>query len=480
MTPNSFPSGEVPVAAPLDTHPTGSSIATAAARVRPAEVLGKGEPLRLAYLVPIYPMVSQSFIRREVAAVEAHGLTVHRYSLRRWSEVLVDPLDVAEQQRTRVVLDVGASGLLRAILATAVTWPRRFWRATKLAMRLGRRSQRGLLLHAIYLAEACVLRQWFQDEQVEHIHVHYGTNAAAVALLCQTLGGPSYSLTIHGACDLDNASSESLDVKVAGAIFAVAVSSYLRSQLYRCVPYEHWSKIRVVHCGLDETFLNVTATTPPSERRLAYIGRLSEEKGLPVLMRAARHLKDQGLSFELVLAGDGPMRPLVEDVIDRLGLSDFVRIIGWQTSTQVRELICRSRALVLPSYMEGLPVVLMEALALSRPVISTYVAGIPELVLPGINGWLVPPSSVEDLAAALRAALEASPLQLERMGRAGAERVLREHNALNEATRLVSLFRTATRRSSAAATSDPENLSLGASADLTPGMAFDRPLHHLG
>jgi glycosyltransferase involved in cell wall biosynthesis len=123
-----------------------------------------------------------------------------------------------------------------------------------------------------------------------------------------------------------------------------------------------------------------------------------------------------------------------------------VRITGWQTSTQVRELICQSRALVLPSFMEGLPVVLMEALALNRPVISTYVAGIPELVIPGINGWLVPASSVADLAAAMRAALEASTEQLERMGRAGADRVQREHNALNEAGMLVDLFLATTRR----------------------------------
>jgi glycosyltransferase involved in cell wall biosynthesis len=146
------------------------------------------------------------------------------------------------------------------------------------------------------------------------------------------------------------------------------------------------------------------------------------------------------------------MRAWVEDRIDRLGLTDFVRILGWQTSTQVREWIGRSRALVLPSFMEGLPVVLMEALALNRPVISTYVAGIPELVVPGINGWLVPAGSVEDLAAAMRAALDASTEQLERMGRAGAQRVLREHHAGNEAGRLVNLFLAATNRSLAAAT----------------------------
>jgi glycosyltransferase involved in cell wall biosynthesis len=407
--------------------------------------------LRLAYLVPTYPTISQSFIRREIAAVEAHGVVVQRYALRRWSEELVDPLDVAEQRRTRAVLEVGAWGLLGAALTTAVTRPRAFWRAARQAMRLGTRSQRGRFIHAIYLGEACVLRRWVQDARIEHVHVHFGTNGATVALLCRFLGGPSYSFTAHGTCEMDDASSLGLDEKVAQASFAVAVGSHLRSQLYRWVPYEHWSKIRVVGCGLDESFLNPEATPVPAARRLVYVGRLSEEKGLPVLIQAAGRLKAEGQSFELVLVGDGPLRVLVETLIDRLGLAGSVRIAGWQTSTQVREWIRASRALVLPSFMEGLPVVVMEALALYRPVISTYVGGIAELVVPGSNGWLVPASSVEDLAAAMREALVASTEQLERMGRAGAELVQRRHDARNEARTLVELFLETTGRSTATA-----------------------------
>jgi glycosyltransferase involved in cell wall biosynthesis len=405
-------------------------------------------------------MISQSFIRREIAAVEAHGVVVQRYSLRRWSEELVDPLDVAEQRRTRAVLEVGAWGLLGAALITAVTRPRVFWRAALRAMHLGTRSQRGRFIHAIYLGEACVLRRWFQDARIEHVHVHFGTNGATVALLCRLLGGPSYSFTAHGACDIDQAWTLGLDDKVAQASFAVVVCSFLRSQLYRWIPYEHWSKIRVVRCGLDESFLDPEATPVPAARRLVYVGRLSEEKGLPILIQAAGRLKAQGQSFELVLAGDGPLQPLVETLIDRLGLAGSVRLVGWQTSTQVRALIRGSRALVLPSFMEGLPVVVMEALALYRPVISTYVGGISELVVPGSNGWLVPASSDEDLAAAMRAALEAAPEQLGRMGRAGAELVRHRHDASNEAGTLVQLFLEAMGRSAVAATAaEPAGIS---------------------
>ena len=389
-------------------------------------------------------MISQTFIRREVAAVEALAVSVQLYSLRKSSDKLVDPLDVVEHERTRVVLDVGVLGLLGAMLAAALTRPRRFWRATRLAMQLGARSHRGLLRHLIYLAESCVLRRWFQDARIDHVHSHFGTNGATAALLCRTLGGPSFSLTIHGACDIDHASTEGLDLKIEGAVFVVAICSFLRSQLYRCVSYPHWSKIRVVRCGLDADFLKATATPVPTARRLLFIGRLSEEKGLPTLIEAAGRLKAEGQSFELIVVGDGPTRPLVEELIDHFDLAGSVTLAGWQTSTQVRDLISSSRALVLPSFMEGLATVLIEAMALNRPVISTFVGGIPELVVPGVNGWLVPASSVEDLAAAMSAALEATTEQLERMGRAGAEAIQPEHNALTAARTLVDLFVAAT------------------------------------
>ena len=119
----------------------------------------------------------------------------------------------------------------------------------------------------IYLAEACVLRRWFEDAEIDHVHAHFATNAATAALLCRTLGGPTFSLTIHGACDIDHVSTEGLDLKIGGAAFAVAICYYLRSQLYRAVPYEHWSKIRVVHCGLAADFLKARATSFPSARR---------------------------------------------------------------------------------------------------------------------------------------------------------------------------------------------------------------------
>ena len=167
---------------------------------------------------------------------------------------------------------------------------------------------------------------------------------------------------------------------------------------------------------MDAAYFAPASTPLPDAPRLVCVGRLAEQKGQLVLVQAAARLRDQDVPFELVLVGDGPMRGEIERLIARLDLGGRIRIAGWLDGAGVRREILASRALVLPSCAEGLPVVLMEALALGRPVISTYAAGIPELVRPRIDGWLAPPGSVEDLAEALREALVAPASRLERMG----------------------------------------------------------------
>ena len=161
------------------------------------------------------------------------------------------------------------------------------------------------------------------------------------------------------------------------------------------------------------------------------------------MLEAANLLAVQGLEFKLVLVGDGPLRSDIEKQILQLGLQNHIEITGWASGDRVQQEILASRAMVLPSFAEGLPVVIMEALALNRPVISTYVAGIPELVEPGVCGWLVPPGSAEALAVAMRAVLESPLEKLEQMGKTGAERVAQQHNVDLEAKKLVALFESA-------------------------------------
>jgi len=246
---------------------------------------------------------------------------------------------------------------------------------------------------------------------------------------------------VHGPTEFDKAKFIGLAEKIRRSAFVVAISSFGRSQLYRFVEYQQWSKVQVVHCGLDADFLAAASTPNPASRRLVCVGRLCEQKGQLLLVEAVARLAAQKLTMELVLAGDGEMRGEIESLIARHAVQDHVRITGWIGSSQVRDEILAARALVLPSFAEGLPVVLMEAMALRRPVISTFVAGIPELVRPTENGWLVPAGDVDALAHALRACLDAPPDVLVRMGEAGRERVALDHDVDKEAVKLEALFR---------------------------------------
>lgn len=395
----------------------------------------------VAYLINQYPMVSHSFVRREILALERQGFTVLRLALRGWDAEVADPADRRERAITRYVLHRGLAGLAWSAAKTLGRRPRRFAAGLKLALAMARGSGRPLPYHLAYLLEACRCLDWMAAAGVRHIHAHFGTNSAEVAMLAAALGGGSYSFTVHGPEEFDKPEALGLPEKIRRAAFVAAISSYGRGQLYRWVEAEHWPKVEVVHCGLEPAFHQAAPTPPAAFPRLVCVGRLCRQKGQLLLIEAAARLARRGADFELVLAGDGEMRREVEAAIARHGLGQRVRITGWIGGEAVRREILAARALVLPSFAEGLPVVIMEALALGRPVITTAIAGIPELVRPGENGWLIPAGSGDDLADAMADCL-ARPLEdLMAMGEAGKARVLARHSVDREAGKLAELFR---------------------------------------
>ena len=400
--------------------------------------------IQIAYLINQYPKVSHSFIRREILALERQGLVVQRVAIRGWADEVVDPDDLRERERTQYLLQGGPLPLLVAMLKALISEPARFFSALVLATRKGWRADRALPYHWIYLAEAALLCRWLKRSGASHLHAHFGTNPAEVAMLAHVLGVPSYSFTVHGPEEFDKPLAIGLGEKVRRAAFVVAISSFGRSQLFRWVPHDHWSKVHVVHCGLDADFHAAAASDPPDVPRLVCVGRLCEQKGQLLLVQAVAQLAQRGLQVELVLAGDGEMRPDVEALVRSNGIEPLVRITGWISGTQVREEILAARALVLPSFAEGLPVVIMEAMALRRPVITTFVAGIPELVRQGESGWLVPAGDAEELATAMAECLNTTPDSLARMGNAARARALARHDIDTEASKLLALFRQTT------------------------------------
>ncbi len=397
--------------------------------------------MKLGYLVNQYPKVSHTFIRREIFALEKLGFKIERYALRGWDAEVVDPADLAERGLTHFLLQGGVAGLLLPSLALLLRAPLRSVRALAVGLRHWRSGDRSLFLNLITFAEACLLTRWLARDQVAHLHVHFGTNATVIALMVKALGGPGYSFTLHGAEEWDGPRQLRLGDKIAGARFVAAISSYTRGQLSRWSSAQEHQKLAVVRCGIERALYDQQGSTVPENQRFVCVGRICIDKAQLALISALGKVVAKGYDASLVLAGDGELRAEVESLVRRLKLESRVRITGWITGAQVRQELLASRAMVLPSLAEGLPVVIMEAMASRRPVLSTYIAGIPELVEPGKTGWLFPSGSVDAIVTAMIDCLNTPISQLDEMGEAARRKVWERHCIETEAAKLAELFR---------------------------------------
>ena len=405
--------------------------------------------MRVAYLINTYPKPSQSFIRREIQALERQGVDIRRFALRDDRAVLVEPGDIAEHGRTEYVLARGPARLAATLLGEIARAPGRGLGAARLALRLGRLGDRRYARHLVYLAEAAFLARRCRAEGAAHVHAHFGTNSATVAMLAARLGGLTYSFTAHGPEEFDRPDTLALGPKIAASAFTVAVSSFGAAQARRWVPAGAWDKVVVVHCGIEPARFAAPAPPTASPRggpiRLVSIGRLVEQKGQILLIEALAEAA-RSVDLHLTLVGDGELRGAIEAAIAARGLGARVTITGWVDEARVRAELAAAQALVMPSFAEGLPMVVMEAMAMARPVISTYVAGIPELVRPGETGWLVPAGDAAALARALVELARTPAAALAAMGAAGRERVLARHDVDREAARLAGHFAAALAR----------------------------------
>lgn len=403
--------------------------------------------MRVAYLINRYPAASHSFIRREIEALEEADCKVDRYSIRPVDAAqLPDLRDQTEQRRTTVLLELGLGRLIAGTLRAGLRWPKRSISGLKIALVGTPWRPADVLRRIAYFVEAALLAEHLLRDGVDHLHAHFGTNPAMVARIAGKLSEIPFSFTVHGPDEFDAPVALNLRGKVADCAFCVAISSYGRSQLMRWSSYDHWPKIKVVRCGVDRAFLAGKQQADITEApRLCTVARLSGQKGVPLLLEAAARLKSAGCTFHLTVVGDGELRTEVEDLIRSHELSDLVELAGLASTEEVVDHLNHARAMVLPSFAEGLPVVIMEALALRRPVIVSSIAGTPELV-DAECGWLVPAGSVEKLADAMQEALEATPARLLAMGEIGRARVASLHDAAINGQELLGHFTDYSRR----------------------------------
>lgn len=389
--------------------------------------------MKIAYLTGEYPRATDTFIQREVAALRGLGFDVQTCTIRRTGpEHLVGPEQVAEARQTFVVLEATLGVWAHLV---ALRRPARYLRSLALAWRTAPKGVRGRLYQLIYFAEAVALAKFMRQNHVDHLHNHIAKASCTVAMLASEISGIPYSFTMHGPDDFFEAVHWRLGEKIARARFVAAISDFARSQGMLYARRTDWAKIHVVHCGIDPALYAGQPQGPGGD--LLFVGRLAAVKGVPVLFEALALARQTRPDLCLTLIGDGPERAALE--LEAKPLGDAARFVGYQSQAEVAQALTRADLLVLPSFAEGVPVVLMEAMAAGLPVIATRIAGIPELVTDGVSGILVPPGDAAQLAEAILSVL-ADPAQKAAMGAAGRAKVARDFNIQTEAAWLGALF----------------------------------------
>jgi colanic acid/amylovoran biosynthesis glycosyltransferase len=395
--------------------------------------------MRLAYLVNQYPAVSHSFIRREILAVEALGHEVRRFSIRPAATELPDPGDQEEARKTSVVLSGDLLALFAAALTRVARHPFRVVKAFKKTRTMTAPSLNGYVRRFAYLMEGIWVARELERAGVRHLHAHFGTNPAAVARIVWQVSGIPYSFTVHGPDEFDEPEHIDLGGKISDASFVAAISDYGRSQLCRWARLEDWGKLVVVRCGLDIDQIGNDETQSPKEFDLCTVARLAPQKGLPILIDALEALAHRGTRPSVAIIGDGPLRGQLERQAQRCGVASQISFLGARDGATVMATLRRSKVMVLPSFAEGLPVVIMEAFAAGTPVATTSIAGIPELV-DSSCGWVVPAGSATSMAEAISQALATPQPVLNERGRRGRQRVVEQHDVRVSAAQLSRCF----------------------------------------
>lgn len=395
--------------------------------------------MKILYLINQYPKVSHTFIRNEILSLEQQGVSVERVAMRSDDPSEMSEVNKSEFSKTHYVLQQRKMDLIRHFAIALFVHPKNFLKALKVMFKMYRASKQSLLIHFIYLVESCNVTNVCDSKNVDHIHAHFGTNPAEVAMYTSIITGIPYSFTVHGPEEFDKPLTLNLNQKIKYASKVIAITNYCKSQLFRWADYQDWPKVEIVHCGLESNFFdNSTLNNTRVNDTLQFlcIGRLCEQKGQLLLLEAFSNFIKLGQGGYLTLAGDGEMRDELEQFIEANQLQNNVKITGWVDSNQIKHMLSKSDAMLLPSFAEGLPVAIMEAMATGVPVISTSIAGIPELLQHNRTGFLVCPGSVGALEAALNAFATIDNNTLHNIKAAAFAAVSKEHNASTEAAKL--------------------------------------------
>jgi colanic acid/amylovoran biosynthesis glycosyltransferase len=415
----------------------------------PSPKMGTDRSADIAYITTGYPSPSHTFIQREIHELERQGIAIFPISINKvGSNELLSDTDRSDAKRTFTIKQISPLGAVVAATRFTLSSPKAVAEVVRLIVNLGVNDLKGFIWHLFQLVEAMLVVRECERRGVTHIHAHFGEVPATVAWFAAQLGRrrsatsvQTWSVTVHGWREFTNENAAMLRQKMQSATFVAAISDFTRAQLMRIAGVAHSTEqFSVVRCGLpigDYPF--EPRSTLSDVPTVLMTARLADEKGHLVLLEALASLKQAGTPIRAVFIGSGPTADVLASATTRLGLTDDVVWMGAQPPAVVHEQLQACDVFCLPSFAEGLPVVLMEAMAVGRPVITTYISGIPELVENNVTGLVLPAGRSDLLADALQRLVNDDELRTQ-VVKAGRTRVEAMHNIDPIATQLVDLF----------------------------------------
>jgi len=390
---------------------------------------------RIAYLLHRFPGITDTFIKREICSLQEAGTDVQVISVWEPGEFETTPEILSEWlEDTHFVLPRSALSILKCLFGWMFRSPGRWLGTLNLAFSTSRPGLRGFVYQMYYFVEAMLAADILRQNSVNHVHNHIGDQSGTVTMLAAKLAGIGYSITFHGWPVFFDAKYSRIKEKVLGAQFTRSISYFCRSQLMMFSACEDPTLFKVVHCGLN---IEKYAYQAPREKisRLFCAARLSPEKGHVFTIQALRILCDMGHNLELRLAGDGPSKNRLKSLARELGIAERVHFLGNLNEQEIIRELRSCDLFVLSSFVEGIPVSAMEAMAVGVPVIATNVAGTSELIEDGRTGLLVRPSDPQALADNIVRMIQDHPFRL-RVAELGRQKVMDEFDVDRETAKL--------------------------------------------
>jgi colanic acid/amylovoran biosynthesis glycosyltransferase len=389
-----------------------------------------------------YPAVSHAFVVNEVRALRERGFEVHTVTVRRPREdELLSRVDREEDARTFAVLPPEPLRLITAHLRALLMHPMRWLSTLSLSLSLSTGGVRAGLWRVFYFAESILVWDECRRRGVRHLHAHFANVGSDLALLAAHLGGEewSWSFTMHGCSELFEDTPHRLPEKIRRARLVVCNSDFTRAQLMKLVEHGLWERLHTVRCGIDAQRFEAAAPRHGSNGplRVLTVARLVPGKGHALLLEALASMRDRGIETATTFVGDGPERAALERLAGELRLD--VRFAGAVGQDELPAYYEDAEVFCLPTFAEGLGVVLLEAMAAGLPVVSSLVMGVPEVIEDGETGLLVLPGRADLLADALARLAESGELR-ERFGSAGRRWVTDEFGIERATARLAGLL----------------------------------------